>query len=93
MSAALRRWIGGTSNPTFILWPLLLLTLQALFDRGWPNLNPWGLPLLVWGYVQYRWVGSFRTAIGGGGPGLSNPPLRLVVTGPYCLMRNPIWAT
>ena len=82
MSAALRRWFCGTSNRTFILWPLLLLSLQALFDRGWPHLNLWGLPLLVWGYAQYRLVGSFRTAIGGGGP----LGLALLLSGPAWLV-------
>ena len=85
------RWLRSTSNRTFILWPLLLLALQALFDGGWPRLNLGALPLLVWGYGQYRWVGAMRTERGGGGPGLSNPPLRLVTTGPYAWTRNPMY--
>ena len=87
----LRRWIKSTSNRTFILWPLALLVLQAFIDGGWPQLNLWALPLLVWGYAQYRWVGLLRTERGGGGPGLSNPPVSLVTDGPYRLTRNPMY--
>lgn len=85
------RWLRSTSNRTFVVWPLLLLALQALFDGGWPRLNPWALPLLAWGYGQYRWVGRLRAAQGGGGPGVANPPLRLVTTGPYAWTRNPMY--
>ena len=88
---SLRRWLASTSNRTFVVWPLLLLALQALLDGGWPRLNLWALPLLAWGYAQYRWVGSLRAEQGGGGPGLSNPPQRLVDSGPYGLTRNPMY--
>ena len=88
---SLRRWFKSTSNRTFVVWPLLLLSLQAVLDGGWPRLNPWALPLLAWGYAQYRWVGTLRAAQGGGGPGLANPPLRLVSTGPYAWTRNPMY--
>jgi protein-S-isoprenylcysteine O-methyltransferase Ste14 len=87
----LRRWLKSTSNRTFVLWPALLLLARALIDGGWPRFNPWGLPLMAWGLAQYWGVGRLRSARGGGGPGLANPPERLVTTGPYRFTRNPMY--
>lgn len=56
-----------------------------------PRICPWGLPLLAWGYLQYKWVGIYRTRQGGGGPGVSVPPERIVAAGPYRFVRNPMY--
>ena len=87
----LRRWLASTSNRTFIAWPVLLFAAEAALQRGWPAIHGWALPVLAWGYLQYRWVGTYRTREGGGGPGLSNPPDRIVDRGPYRWLRNPMY--
>jgi protein-S-isoprenylcysteine O-methyltransferase Ste14 len=56
-----------------------------------PRIHVWGLPLLAWGYLQYRFVGNFRAHEGGGGPGIAIPPDRIVRTGPYRWVRNPMY--
>lgn len=87
----LKRWLKSTSNRTFIVWPVALFAAEALLQQGMPRMNFWALPLLAWGYLQYRLVGVYRTREGGGGPGLSVPPDRIVAEGPYRCVRNPMY--
>jgi protein-S-isoprenylcysteine O-methyltransferase Ste14 len=83
--------LGSTSNRTFILWPMVLVAVEALMQQDVPRIDPWALPLLAWGYLQYKLVGTFRTREGGGGPGIKVPPDRIVERGPYRWLRNPMY--
>jgi len=87
----LRRWFKSTSRRTFVVLPVALIVLEYFLRGGEIRINLWGLPLLVWGYLQYRLAGDYRIRLGGGGPGMANPPERLVSTGIYAATRNPMY--
>lgn len=81
----------GTSTRTFVLYPIVVLGWEWLIGGRSLRVEPLFAPVMAWGYLQYRLCGNYRIKRGGGGPGMDTPPDRLVTTGPFAYMRNPMY--
>lgn len=84
-------WLARTPVQTFILCPVLVIGFELALHDGGLLVVPWGLPLLVWGYAQYRLIGRYRLRRAGGGPGMATMPDQIIATGPYGCVRNPMY--
>jgi protein-S-isoprenylcysteine O-methyltransferase Ste14 len=85
------RWFWRTPVQTFVLCPLTVIAFEFAWQGGWPVIHWWDTPVMLWGFLQYKLVGLYRSPRAGGGPGMETMPDRFLDDGPYALTRNPMY--
>jgi len=93
MSPTLRTVVFTVIVPGF--WTVLLpwwMSRRARGDLHWDGLGIAGWPLIAFGVVLYLTCAFWGFALRGKGtPAPFDPPRKLVVGGPYCVVRNPMY--
>src|SRR4051812_36833779 len=85
-----RRLLERTPLRTFVIYPLLVVGSETLRRRRLAIADARFLPLLPWGYLQYRLTGDYRQQQRAGEYGFDKPPDRLLQSGPYAYTPNPM---
>ena len=87
----LLRPFRSTPRRSFVLYPILVIAFESIRRSGFEIPMPYFLPLLAWGYLQYRLIGNYRQHQHAGPRGFGEAPKRLLQNGPYRFTRNPMY--